>query len=174
MGGFSRRWRWPASRAASLWFANRRGACGPSPRFARTAARGPSAPVPSAKNVSALFMRRKSKLSRERAAYLERLAALEPAVADARRLTQEFAGMVRNLEGEKLDGWLEEAASSAAPAMRRFASGLEKDLAAVRAGLTGTWSNGPVEGFVHKLKLVRRQGHGRAGFDPPRARTLAA
>lgn len=70
-------------------------------------------------------------------------AALDPAVADARRLTQEFAGMVRNLEGEKLDGWLEEAASSAAPAMRRFASGLEKDLAAVRAGLTGTWSNGP-------------------------------
>jgi transposase len=31
-----------------------------------------------------------------------------------------------------------------------------------------------VEGFVHKLKLLKRQGHGRAGFDPLRARMLAA
>ncbi len=128
----------------------------------------------SAKNVSALFMRRKSKLSAEQAAYLERLAALDPAVADAHRLTQEFAGMVRNLKGEKLDGWLEEAASYAAPVMRRFAVGLEKDLAAVRAGLTETWSNGPVEGFVHKLKLLKRQGYGRAGFELLRARVLTA
>ena len=82
--------------------------------------------------------------------------------------------MVRNLEGEKLDGWLEEAEVCAAPAMRRFAAGLKKDLAAVRAGLTEEWSNGPVEGFVHKLKLVKRQGYGRASFELLRARVLAA
>ena len=57
-----------------------------------------------------------------------------PRLLDARRLTQEFNGMVRNLEGEKLDGWLGEAEVCAAPAMRRFAAGLRKDLAAVRAG----------------------------------------
>ncbi len=39
-----------------------------------------------------------------------------------------------------------------------------KDLSAVRAGLTESWSNGPVEGFVHKLKLIKRQMYGRAGF----------
>ena len=82
--------------------------------------------------------------------------------------------MVRNLEGEKLDGWLAEAEVCAAPAMRRFAVGLKKDLAAVRAGLTETWSNGPVEGFFHKLKLLKRQGYGRAGFDLLRARMLVA
>ena len=49
--------------------------------------------------------------------------------------------------------------------MGRFAVGLKKDLVAVRAGLTATWPNGPVEGFVHKLKLLKRQGYGRAGFD---------
>ena len=58
--------------------------------------------------------------------------------------------------------------------MRRFAASLRKDLAAVRAGLTQEWSNGPVEGFVNKLKLVKRQGYGRAGFDLLRARVLAA
>lgn len=46
--------------------------------------------------------------------------------------------------------------------MGKFAVGLKKDLSAVRAGLTEPWSNGPVEGFVNKLKLVKRQGYGRA------------
>ena len=58
--------------------------------------------------------------------------------------------------------------------MRSFATGLRKDLAAVRAVLGEEWSNGPVEGFVNKLKLLKRQGYGRAGFDLLRARMLAA
>lgn len=119
-------------------------------------------------------MRREEKLSAEQKAYLERLGEADGAVADTRRLTQDFAGMVRNLEGERLDGWLEGAESSEAPVMRRFAAGLRKDMAAVRAGLTQPWSNGPVEGFVHKMKLVKRQGYGRAGFDLLKARMLAA
>lgn len=47
--------------------------------------------------------------------------------------------------------------------MRSFAAGLRKDLDAVRAGLTEKWSNGCVEGFVHKLKLLKRQGRLRTG-----------
>lgn len=82
--------------------------------------------------------------------------------------------MVRELEGGKLDGCLEEAKASSVPAMQRFAVSLKKDLDAVRAGLTEKWSNGPVEGFVHKLKLLKRQGYGRASFDLLRARMLAA
>ena len=48
--------------------------------------------------------------------------------------------MVRRLEGEKLDAWLEEAEAWTAPAMKRFALGLKKDLDAVRAGLIERWS----------------------------------
>ncbi|MDP9426882.1 MAG: transposase [Actinomycetota bacterium] len=124
--------------------------------------------------MAALFLRREEKLSEKQKAYLGRLCDADEALANARRLTQDFAKMVRGLEGEKLDGWLEEAKACAAPAMRSFAAGLRKDLAAVRAGLTETWSNGPVEGFVHKLKLLKRQGYGRAGFELLRARMLAA
>ena len=58
--------------------------------------------------------------------------------------------------------------------MRSFAVGLRKDLDAVKARLTQEWSNGCVEGFIHKLKLLKRQGYGRAGFELLRARMLAA
>jgi transposase len=129
---------------------------------------------PTAKNVAALFMRREEMLNEEQKEYLEKLCASDQALADARRLRQDFAGMVRNLKGKKLDGWLAEAKASEAQAMKKFAVGLEKDLSAVRAGLTERWSNGPVEGFVNKLKLVKRQGYGRAGFGLLRARVLAA
>ncbi len=142
-----------------------------APRAKRGSIAGAS---PSAKNVAALFMRREEMLNGEQKEYLERLCAYDEALADARRLTQDFAKMVRNLEGEKLDGWLEDAAGCEAQAMKKFAAGLKKDLDAVRAGLTEEWSNGPVEGFVNKLKLVKRQGYGRAGFGLLRARVLAA
>ena len=129
---------------------------------------------PTAKNVAALFMRREELLNAEQKEYLGRLCASDRALADARRLTQEFAKMVRNLEGEKLDGWLEEAAGCEASVIKKFAASQKKDLAAVRAGLTEEWSTGPVEGFITKLKLLKRQGYGRANFDLLRARALAA
>jgi transposase len=129
---------------------------------------------PTARNVAALFMRREEKLDKEQKEYLDRLCASDEALADAHRLVQEFAKMVRQLEGEKLDGWLAEAASSEAEVMSKFAAGLEKDLSAVRAGLTERWSTGPVEGFIHKVKLIKRQGYGRADFELLRARVLAA
>ena len=129
---------------------------------------------PSAKNVAALFMRKEENLSEEQKEYLERLCASDAALAGARRLTQEFAKMVRELEGEKLDGWLEEAVGCEASVMKKFAAGLKKDLSAVEAGLTESWSNGPVEGFIHKLKLMKRQGYGQAGLGLLKARMLAA
>ena len=52
--------------------------------------------------------------------------------------------------------------------------GLLKDEAAVRAGLSLVWSNGPTEGFIHRLKLIKRQAYGRAGVDFLRHRILAS
>jgi transposase len=130
--------------------------------------------VPTARQAAALFLRRKEKLTTEQQEYLYRLQAQDEVVADAYRLTQQFAKMVRELGGARLEEWLEEAKSCRVLAVRRFANGLEKDFSAVHAGLTENWSNGPVEGFIHKLKLLKRQGYGRAGFDLLRARMLAA
>ena len=57
---------------------------------------------------------------------------------------------------------------------RRFAEGIRQDEAAVAAALTADWSNGPVEGHVNRLKVIKRQMYGRAGLRLLRARVLHA
>jgi len=56
-----------------------------------------------------------------------------------------------------------EDVASGIEALARFAQGLQEDRAAVKVGLTLSWSNGPVEGPITRLKLRKRQGSGRAG-----------
>ena len=131
-------------------------------------------PHPTARHVAGLFLRRPADLEPDQQAYLDHLQKANAEVATAYRLTQVFAAMVRERAGERLDAWLAEVEGGEVAALRRFAQGLRKDLAAVRAGLTERWSNGPTEGFVHKLKLVKRQAYGRAGFAVLRQRVVCA
>ncbi|HWZ18885.1 MAG TPA: hypothetical protein VNW73_08835 [Ktedonobacteraceae bacterium] len=42
----------------------------------------------------------------------------------------------------------------------------------MKAGLTLQWSQGVVEGHVHRLKLLKRQAYGRASFQMLRKRVL--
>jgi transposase len=64
----------------------------------------------------------------------------------AYRFVQDFVHMVRTRQGEQLDTWLAKVASSSLPEFQKFASGIERDKAAVIAGLTLPYSNGLVEG----------------------------
>lgn len=80
--------------------------------------------------------------------------------------------MVRKREGHRLDAWLERVAKSDLPELQTFAAGIEKDKAAVKAGLTWSINNGQVEGQVTKLKLIKRQMYGKAGFPLQRQRVL--
>jgi hypothetical protein len=59
------------------------------------------------------------------------------------------------------------------PALNGFVRGLRKDLPAVTAGLSLPYSNGPTEGVNTKVKLIKRQMYGRAGFALLRRRILA-
>jgi transposase len=60
------------------------------------------------------------------------------------------------------------------PAVHSFVHGLLLDLDAAVAGLTLPYSNGPMEGANTKVKLLKRQMYGRAGFPPLRQRILLA
>jgi hypothetical protein len=79
---------------------------------------------------------------------------------------------MRERRGDALEAWMTEAAASGIEALARFAQGLREDLTAITAGLTLSWSNGPVEGHVNRLKLLKRQGYGRAGCALLRHRVL--
>jgi transposase len=81
---------------------------------------------------------------------------------------------VRKREGHRLDDWKQQVSESGIVEVQRFAKGLERDKEAVLAGLTLVHSNGQVEGQVNKLKLIKRQGYGRAGFPLLRQRVLHA
>ncbi len=70
--------------------------------------------------------------------------------------------------------WLADAQASGLASFVSLANGLQADRSAVEAALTTEWSTGPVEGHVHKLKLIKRQGYGRASFALLRRRILAA
>jgi transposase len=131
-------------------------------------------PTPTARQVAILCLRRPSDLSDEQQAYLEALREQDATVAAAYRLTQAFATMVRERQGERLDAWRAEVAECAVPALRRYAAGLTHDLDAVRAGLTEAWSNGQVEGQVNRLKTVKRQMYGRSSVALLRNRVLHA
>ncbi len=58
--------------------------------------------------------------------------------------------------------------------MATFAVALTRDDNAVRAALTLPWSNGPVEGHIHKVKLIKRSAYGRMKPDLLRQRVLHA
>ena len=105
---------------------------------------------------------------------LTKLRQLHPEVDLAYDLVQQFAQMLRSRMGELLDPWLAQVQGSNLPELQSFAVGVEKDKEAVRAGLTWWINNGMVEEHVTKLKLIKRQGYGRAGFPLLRKRVLHA
>jgi len=73
---------------------------------------------------------------------------------------------------ERLETWLEQAATSALAALQPLAKRFQRDYAAVKAGLTLPWSRGPVEGHINRLKRLKRQMFGRAHLDLLRRRFM--
>ena len=131
-----------------------------------------SAQGPTARHVALLLLRRPGHRTREEQAYMDELCRRDAPVAAAAALARDFMRMVRDREGASFDAWIAAATASESAEVRRFATGLTKDEAAVRAGLTLEYSNGQVEGQITRLKLIRRSMYGRGRFDLLQRRVL--
>ncbi len=94
-----------------------------------------------------------------------RAAPALPELDQAIALAEEFAALVRGREPERLDLWLQRVQDGTVVSLRRFAKRLSADYKAVRAAVTLGWSNGPVEGHINRLKMLKRTMYGRAGLD---------
>lgn len=118
------------------------------------------------------FIRSPKGLETDEQAYLVQLCAHDPTLASTYRLTQDFVRLLHERHGAALEAWMEEVAQQGTPHLQAFAAGLRQDWAAVQAGLTLSWNNGRSEGLVNKLKMIKRQMFGRAGFTLLRQRVL--
>jgi hypothetical protein len=131
-------------------------------------------PSPSARKLSFEFIRRPEDRTAEEQGRLERLRAGDVGLREGLDLAAEFAAQIRKSGTQTFADWLAAVAASGCAELRSFAAGLCQDEAAVSAALTEPWSNGPVEGHVNRLKTIKRQMYGRAGFQLLRARVRKA
>jgi transposase len=103
--------------------------------------------------------------------YLEELCSKSPEIATLASLAREFGRIIRKRDVDAWPQWCKDAKSSL---LATFAKYICRDEAAVLAALQQPWSNGPVEGNIHRLKLIKRSMYGRAKFDLLRIRVIHA
>jgi len=126
----------------------------------------------SASQATWLFFRKEEDLKAEEQENLRLLRQASPDLETAYQLVKEFLHMVRELTGERLEEWLGKVEAEALQAFRPFVTGVQQDKDAVLAGLTLPWSNGPLEGNVNRLKLIKRSMYGQADLNLLKLRVL--
>ncbi|MFK4272833.1 ISL3 family transposase [Streptomyces milbemycinicus] len=134
----------------------------------------PPPPPPSVRQVTGWLTRHPAALTEEEK--LHRKAVLDhcPELETTACLVSSFAEMLTTLRGTRLPDWVNDATDANLPGISSFAVGLHSDFDAVTAGLTTDWNSGPVEGAVNRIKMLKRQMFGRAGFGLLRKRVLLA
>ncbi|MEQ9441518.1 MAG: transposase [Cyclobacteriaceae bacterium] len=124
------------------------------------------------RKVQFLLSKKEEALNEEEKNFLQVFFEQCPEAALARTMALAFHDIFANKEACRLPEWIEQAKISGIAALKRFATGLESDFAAVEAAATYDWSSGQVEGQVNRLKMLKRQMYGRAGFDLLRKRVV--
>lgn len=105
---------------------------------------------------------------------LERITQMDDILAQARKLAHGFLRLIRHHSAEGLDTWLKDVRTSGIREFLTFARSVERDKPAILAGLTLSYSTGPVEGHINRLKLIKRQAYGRASLSYLQHRFLPA
>ncbi len=103
--------------------------------------------------------------------FLEEVYGRSSEIASCAVVAREFFRIIKQRDLSAWAKWKEDARHSP---LASFSKHLCRDEAAVQAALQYDWSNGPVEGNVHRLKLIKRSMYGRASFDLLRLRVVTA
>jgi len=124
------------------------------------------------KHAAILTCRPAERLSERQRTLFEQVAANCPSIRSMRVFAMDFRDAITSKDGDSMLHWIRTAAQSGIGPLIRFAYGLKKDLGAVIAAVETPWSNGQIEGQINRLKAIKRQMYGRAGFHLLRARVL--
>jgi transposase len=131
-------------------------------------------PAPSARELAFGVIRQPKQRKPEEQARVDLLRGINEEFGEVLALAEELAAMLRKQSATSLQQWRVKAEACASPDMKGFVQGIRQDEAAVAAAISEPWSNGPVEGQVNRLKMIKRQMYGRASFQLLRARVLYA
>jgi transposase len=121
---------------------------------------------------AALLGKLRSQMTAEQANTVDALKKACPGYVVMRSLVMSFRTILRTGKIKTLRAWMKKADASGIYRMQRFVRTLKQDQSAVEAAVEQSWSNGPVEGHINRLKTLKRQMYGRAGFELLRARVL--
>ncbi|MFE6911962.1 ISL3 family transposase [Streptomyces erythrochromogenes] len=126
----------------------------------------PSAPPrpPTVRQVTGWLTRHPTTLTEVDRAGLKEVLARCPELDKAAGHVRDFGEMLTDRLGSTLPAWIDAVDASRLPGLTGFALHLLRDLDAVTAGLTLDWSSGSIEGAVNRIKKIKRQLYGRAGF----------
>ena len=100
------------------------------------------------------------------------LLRLVPDAAHHTALARAGIDAIRNPNPTMWCAWTTAIRAGPPTPMRAFVIGCDRDQHAIIAALTLPHSNGPAEGNVNRLKLIKRATYGRAGFDLLRKKVL--
>jgi transposase len=103
-----------------------------------------------------LLMRRPENLTEEQQQAVIQMRQVHPEIEQVMEVVESFLRMLRTLQGQQLEAWMEQVQQSNIREMQNFVKKLRQDQDAVQAGLTLSWSNGVVEGHVNRLKCLKR------------------
>jgi len=128
---------------------------------------------PSPRGVALMMVRPQHNRTKEQTAYLEQLVQSDETIAAVFKLAQDFGHLLRKREGQvRLEQWKAAVQASEIAELIAFVDGLAEDAQAVSNGCSLTWSNGIVEGFINKVKWIKRSSYGQAGFPLLQRRVL--
>jgi transposase len=126
----------------------------------------------SSARMAALLLTPPRDLSETQLSYRDSFLRFCPKAYKVRKLALQFRAMLRWRRSVRLGEWVEAAMRSGFPLIAQFGRTLRRDLRAVELAMTAPWSNGPIEGQINRLKMIKRQMYGRAGFELLKARVL--
>ncbi len=90
--------------------------------------------------------------------FISLMCEKEPELKIAQQLALEFYRILKTQNKSQLSCWFTRVHESGSAELRRVA-------AAMCEAISSRWSNGVVEGHVNRLKMLKRQMYGRAGFE---------
>lgn len=117
------------------------------------------------RQVTGWLTRHPTTLTEEDRAGLKDVLARCPELETAAGHVRDFGEILTSRLGAVLPAWIDAVDASQLPGLTGFALHLLRDLDAVIAGLTLDWSSGSIEGAVNRIKKIKRQLYGRAGFE---------